>query len=241
VTEFTRLAYSQLATHVEPPEGAIYVPPRRLSDPWTIVIVRPSNAPATAIECALRDEFDAVLVADSSKIFESSWEWPAFGVVLVEVRPPDFAGLGIVQALKSNRASLRVVILATDPSDDLLIEAMGLDIDGLIVDAEGAHAVTGCVREVCKGRLSVDQNASRRVVRVLTHRLSALRDAMRLLSQRELDIVRLVGEGLTNKEIGARLFVTEGTIKAHLHNIFKKLQVRSRRALAAHARERGLA
>ena len=64
---------------------------------------------------------------------------------------------------------------------------------------------------------------------------------MRLLTQREIEIVRLVTAGLTNKEIGARLFVTEGTVKVHLHNIFEKLQVRDRKALAFHAKEKGLA
>jgi DNA-binding NarL/FixJ family response regulator len=214
---------------------------RRTSDPWTIVIVRPPGAPATPVECALRDEFNTVVVVDSANSTESATDWPAFAVALIEIRGPEFAGLGVVRAVKSKRASVPVVVSATDLPDDVLIEVMSFEVEGLIVDAADAVAVSACVRDVCEGRLCVDQRASRRVISVLTHRLAALRDAMRLLSQRELEIVRLVGVGLTNKEIGARLFVTEGTVKSHLHNIFKKLQLRNRRALSAHARERGLA
>ena len=60
-----------------------------------------------------------------------------------------------------------------------------------------------------------------------------LGQAQRQLTQRERQIVRLVSEGLSNKHIGRRLNVTDGTIKVHLHNIFQKLQVSNRTALAA--------
>jgi two-component system nitrate/nitrite response regulator NarL len=59
------------------------------------------------------------------------------------------------------------------------------------------------------------------------------------LTERERQIIRLVSEGLSNKQIARRLNLTEGTVKVHLHNIFQKLQVTSRTALAAHHLSRG--
>jgi LuxR family maltose regulon positive regulatory protein len=62
-----------------------------------------------------------------------------------------------------------------------------------------------------------------------------------LLSEREVQVLRELSSGLTNREIAARLFITEGTTKGHLHRIFRKLEVRNRTAALAKAREMGLA
>lgn len=61
-----------------------------------------------------------------------------------------------------------------------------------------------------------------------------------MLSPREIEVVRLLATGLRNKEIGNKLFISEGTVKVHLHNIYKKLNLRSRLALTLHARDKGL-
>jgi DNA-binding NarL/FixJ family response regulator len=124
--------------------------------------------------------------------------------------------------------------------DEDVVAAVTMDVVGLIVDPDGAEKVAECVRQVLAGRLALDQRALRRVIKSLSARLANIEEAVRRLSQRELQIVRLVGFGLSNREIAGRLALAEGTIKVHLHNVFEKLQVRGRKELADYARRRGL-
>jgi DNA-binding NarL/FixJ family response regulator len=210
---------------------------------FTVVFAHAWAAAASSVECALRESFDVVLrTSEPSRILEAlaGSNQAAEAVVVVEIRSPDFAGLSIVRAVKATRPDTRFVIVAAGAADDLIVEALVLDVEGLTVDTCDPTGVIDCVREVGEGRRSIDPVLARRVIKRLSSRLAAVREAMRVLTQRELEIVRLVGAGLTNKEIASRLFVTAGTVKVHLHNIFDKLQVRSRRALALHVREKGL-
>lgn len=148
--------------------------------------------------------------------------------------------LAILRSLKAARPEIRVVVVMKAPSDDALIDAGALGADGLLVDPPSVDAVIDCLQQVLAGRLCLDRTTFGRIVQRLLRRLAVLRDLSTCLSQREREVVSLVSHGLTNKEIAARLFVSEGTVKVHLCNIFKKLDIRGRKALADYARDHGL-
>lgn len=87
----------------------------------------------------------------------------------------------------------------------------------------------------------LEGRAVSRALQKLVRRDTTVREAERLLTPRELEIVRMVGSGARNREIAARLFITEGTVKIHFHNIYEKLAISSRVELALWARDQGLA
>ena len=206
-----------------------------------MVIAHPWAVAGSPVEAAIRDHFDVLLRTSDPSQALAALRTAEGAILIVEIRPPDFAGAAVVRAVKARRREAPIVVAAVDPPEDLLAELLVLDVEGLVVNARDAAEIVACVRDVSEGRQCLDHRVVRGVVKTLSARLSALREIMRLLTQREIEIVRLVTAGLTNKEIGARLFVTEGTVKVHLHNIFEKLQVRDRKALALHAKEKGLA
>ena len=161
-------------------------------------------------------------------------------VVVVDLVCQGLDVKGLLTALRSARADARVVVVGDHLSEEDVLCAVMMEVSGLIVAPVCADSVTECVRQVLDGRLALDQRAMRGVIRSLAGRVATLEAAAGQLTQRELQIVRLVGAGMLNKDIAERLSLKEGTIKVHLHNIFHKLQVSGRKALIEHARARGL-
>jgi DNA-binding NarL/FixJ family response regulator len=98
-----------------------------------------------------------------------------------------------------------------------------------------------CVRKVHAGEKWLEQQSVTRAIERMQKRESEIDRLTRLLTPRELEIVRLASEGLRNKEIGERLSITEGTVKIHLHNIYEKLGVTGRSQLILYATKHGLA
>lgn len=161
-------------------------------------------------------------------------------LVLIDLACHGLDLTALLTRLREVRADARIIVVGDHLPEDDVLGAVLMDVAGLVVDPESADSVADCARQVLDGRLVLDQRAMRRVIKTLAARLAGVEAASRQLTQRELQIVRLVGAGLLNREIAGRLCLAEGTIKVHLHNIFDKLQVRGRKALAEYARAKGL-
>src|SRR2546429_2423422 len=101
------------------------------------------------------------------------------------------------------------------------------------------HLLVNCVRKVYSGERWVEKRSAGRLLEKLLKREVAARQLAKDLTVRELDILRLVAMGLSNKAIAERIFVKEGTVKIHLHNIYKKLDVGNRLALTIFAQNKG--
>jgi DNA-binding NarL/FixJ family response regulator len=193
-----------------------------------------------SLEEALRPDFEVeTQPADLECVFES-FAALEIDVVVLEITRAEIDVVRVLTSLRAWSADVTLVVVAADLADDVVLAALRLDVSGLVIDPPSAVMVAHCVRQVRDGHLCLDQRILRRAVKVLAERQIAAREAAKLLTPRELEIVRLVGRGLTNKEIATALFVAEGTIKVHVHNIFDKLGLRSRKELAAFAKEKGL-
>ena len=220
---------------------AIRIPAREQSASRTVILVaRSSDPPSGGLAESLHGPFTVVAQSGTSAEILRAVGASAAEVVVVEMPRGRFDVLPLLRVLREQRRDIPIVLVAGDISDDTVVEAIRLDVAGLVVNAASAEAVATCVRQVRDGCVCLDHVAVRRAVKALAERQAAARDAAKILTARELEIIRLVGAGLTNKEIGSELFITEGTIKVHLHNVFKKLRIRDRRALAEYARKTGL-
>jgi DNA-binding NarL/FixJ family response regulator len=160
-------------------------------------------------------------------------------ILILDLRMPRGDGISVLQRLQSMPNAPRVIVLAGDISDADVVEVMRLGAKGIVLKELAPTLLVQCIRKVAAGGLWFERESAGRVMEKLIQDKS--RDGSRdLLTPRERDIVRMVASGLSNRELSERLFITEGTVKSHLHAIYEKLGLKSRLQLAAHAREHGL-
>lgn len=161
-------------------------------------------------------------------------------VVLLDLRMPGLTGLEALRTIHDEQIPCAPVLLTASVDDDQIVEAVRLGARGIVLKESPPAVLVECVRRVHAGHRWLDQATLSRAFERVVSREHASREAAALLTPRETEIVRMVAEGLRNREIAARTAIAEGTVKIHLHNIYEKLGVDGRVALVVYAREKGL-
>jgi DNA-binding NarL/FixJ family response regulator len=159
-------------------------------------------------------------------------------VLVLDLRMPGTTGLEFMRRLADNGLSCRTVLLTAAIEDAEVIEAVRLGVCGLVMKDSTPDTLIDCVRTVHAGGQCMDQGVVNKAFKSALDRETAVRDAA--LTPREIELVRMVAEGLRNKAIAARLSISEGTVKVHLHNIYQKLGVDGRLELTLVAQQKGL-
>lgn len=149
---------------------------------------------------------------------------------------PGLSGLGALQKLQDNLKAVRVVVLTAADQDEELVQAVRLGAAGVVRKESTTELLVKSIRKVSEGEVWLDTQLTASVTRELAEPtpVPAVR-AKSLLSVREQEIVRCVCQGYRNKQIAEKLFISEQTVKNHLHNIFDKLGVSDRLELALYA------
>ena len=161
-------------------------------------------------------------------------------VLVLDLRMPEGSGLDVLRAIAAEKLECRIVLLTAAVSDDEVMEAVRLGAHGLILKESPPEALVDCVRRVFRGEQWLERGTLTRAFRRALDREAATRDAADALTPREIEIVRMVAQGLRNRAIAERLSISEGTVKVHLHNIYEKFAVDGRLELLLSARNRGL-
>jgi DNA-binding NarL/FixJ family response regulator len=158
-------------------------------------------------------------------------------VMVLDLRMPGRSGLDVLRELSGKHEGCRRVLLTAAIRDNEVTEAVALGVMGLVMKESSPDVLLDCVRSVHSGTPWIERDtASRRPSPALGSPASGT-DA---LTPREIEIVRMVAQGLRNKAIGERLSISEGTVKVHLHNIYEKIGVDGRLELVLCAQQRGL-
>jgi DNA-binding NarL/FixJ family response regulator len=156
-------------------------------------------------------------------------------VVLMDLSMPELDGVGATRELATSHPEIRVVILTSFSDRDRILEALDAGATGyLLKDAEPAELLSA-VRAASRGESPLAPKAATAVLRARTERRPA-----NDLSERELDVLALVGAGLPNKLIARRLEISEKTVKNHLTSIFRALDVDDRTQAALWAQRNGV-
>lgn len=161
-------------------------------------------------------------------------------VLVLDVHMPNGDGLSVLKLVQDERIGTRVVLLTASMEDDEVLQAMESGVWGLVLKEAAAVSLVDTVRRVTKGERAIDQTMTIRALDRMLDRQSGMRHAAEVLSRREAEIVKMVAVGLRNKEIASKLFIGEGTVKTHLHAIYRKLGVHGRVELTLYAQQRGL-
>ncbi|MGW0946026.1 response regulator [Streptomyces sp. NPDC002623] len=162
-------------------------------------------------------------------------------VVLMDVRMPAMDGVEAVAVLRDRAPGCRVVMLTTFDDEEYVVQALRAGAHGYLLKDLPAEELAHAVRLAHAGVTQLDSSVARRLTALLPRPEPAAAEAPAVsLSPRETDILRLVAHGHTNREIAARLYLSEGTVKNHVSRILRRLALRDRTQAALRARDLGL-
>lgn len=195
----------------------------------------------------LEDDIDVVGEAcDGRDLLDKASESQP-DVILLDLRMPNLDGLGALQTLQHTGSKARVIILTASEDKNEFVQAMKLGCSGIVLKQTSADLIVKSIRKVYSGEIWLDSHTTAAVMRQFASPLDGgpggasgrVRERSPL-SNREREIVALVAQGYKNKEMAEKMFISEQTVKNHLHNIFDKLGVSDRLELALYAIHKGL-
>jgi DNA-binding NarL/FixJ family response regulator len=166
-------------------------------------------------------------------------------VVLMDLRMPEMDGVEATRQIVANSAA-RVVVLTTYADDESIFPALRAGAVGYLTKDASAEEIEAAVRAVHRGQTWLGPAAQARLVRTLgdapaVERATALPQVPDNLTRREVEVLALIGEGLSNQEIGERLVLGQATVKTHVNRVFAKTGVRDRAQAVRYAISNGLA
>ncbi len=161
-------------------------------------------------------------------------------VLVLDIRMPRKDGLSVLRELHREKQPTKVVLLAAALEEEEVLEALRLGVRGMVLKELAPQMVIQCVRKVHAGEQWLEKHAFSRALDTLLRREAGEREAATLLTPRELEMVGMAARGLRNREMSERLAISEGTVKIHLHHIYRKLKVENRVDLILYAQSKGL-
>src|SRR3979490_2533737 len=176
---------------------------------------------------------DMTVVGEASNGREAVELWKEHrpDVTLLDLRMPELDGVDAIKEIRGNDENARIIVLTTFDGDEDIYRAIQSGAKGYLLKDEPREALMDCIRRVHAGETSIPVH----LVAKLADRVSG-----ETLSSREIEVLKLMAQGKSNKEIASALFISEGTVKSHGKAIFAKMNVVSRTEAVAEATRRGL-
>ena len=157
-------------------------------------------------------------------------------VILMDLNMPEMGGIAATRAIKEENPDRVVLALTVSEAEEDIVEMVAAGASGYVLKDVDPASLARSIQEAHAGQFQLDDALTRRVIMRLASTLKkSHRPLGEPLTERETQILRMVVQGTSNKAIASRLGLGEGTIKSHLRNIYRKLQVRTRAEAAAHA------
>jgi len=179
----------------------------------------------------LAGEEDIEVVAEASNGLEAVDKAARFhpSVVLMDIRMPELNGLQATQRILAADNAARILILTTFDLDEYVFEALKAGASGFVLKDDSPEELIAAIRTVADGEALLSPTITRRVIETFAQLAPpAPPKEFEELSERELDVFRLMARGLSNAEIGSELYISETTVKTHVTHVLQKLNLRDR-------------
>ena len=186
---------------------------------------------------ALEEDFKVVAEARDGREVLEILQKQEPDILLLDLKMPGVDGLATLQRLQAQKSKTKVIVLTASDDETEYVQAMKFGTSGIVLKQTATELLIKSIRKVHGGEIWLDSRTTAAVMKQFASPGdAAAKDRERSpLSQREREIVVLVAQGFKNKEIAERMFISEQTVKNHLHNIFDKLGVSDRLELALYA------
>ena len=161
-------------------------------------------------------------------------------VVLMDLVMPEMDGIEATRRITSEQPGTRILVLTSFAADDKVFPAVKAGALGYLLKDSTPDQLLEAIRQVYRGEPSLEPSIARKVLQELSHPAQGKQTA-EPLTERELDVLRLIAQGMSNREIASKIFVAEWTVRSHVSNILSKLQLASRTQAALYALRSGLA
>ena len=191
----------------------------------------------------LSGEPDVEVVAEASNGLEAVEKAERFRptVVLVDIRMPELDGLEATRRILAGDEAPRILILTTFDLDEYVYEALRAGASGFVLKDDPPEQLLAAIRTVADGEALLSPAVTKRVIQQFTRiPRPAPPPQLDQLTERELDVFRLIARGHSNAEIGRDLYISETTVKTHITHILQKLDLRDRVQAVVLAHETGL-
>jgi DNA-binding NarL/FixJ family response regulator len=179
----------------------------------------------------MQPDMEVVAEAENGRQAVELWHKHKPHVTLLDLRMPVLDGVGVINEIRQQEVTAKFVILTTFDTDNDIYRAIKAGAKGYLLKDERREVLLDCIRKVSRGETCIPP--------ALVEKLAA---GMRgeTLTAREVEVLALLVRGRSNKEIAAKLFISETTVKGHLRSVFTKLNVLSRTEATTTALRRGL-
>ena len=161
-------------------------------------------------------------------------------VLVLDFLMPGMSPQDLLRAIAQAQLPTALTIYTAALNKSEMLEAVRLGVRGVVLKEMPPRLLVECVRAVHAGKYWLEKNVTTQALETVLRQQARARRVGDLLTDREIEIASAVATGLRNKAIANRLNISEGTVKVHLHNIYQKLELDGRHALAIYAREHGL-
>lgn len=208
-----------------------------------VLVVDDQSMVRAGLRMLLADEPDIEVVAEAGNGREAIAAVARFhpDIVLMDIRMPVVDGLEASRRILADHDSVRVLVLTTFDLDEYVYEALRAGASGFVLKDDPPEQLIAAVRTIAAGDALLSPTVTRRVIQQFTrlHR-QAPPKAADTLTSRELDVFRLITQGLSNAEIGQQLFISDTTVKTHVTRLLQKLGLRDRAQAIVLAYQSGL-
>lgn len=215
--------------------------------PTRVFLVDDHEVVRRGLKDLIDDEPGLDVVGEAATAEQAVARGPALrpDVAVLDVRLPDGDGIGVCRELRSAMPGLACLMLTSFDDEDALIDAIMAGAAGYVLKQINGSDLVSAIRTVATGQSMLDPATTARLMRSLRSPeapRSPEDERLSGLSERELAVLELIGEGLTNRQIAERLYLSEKTVKNHISRLLEKLGVERRveaAVIAAHSHERG--
>lgn len=181
------------------------------------------------------DSFRVTAEAENGKEAVELCEKHLFDLVILDIRMPVMTGLEAAQKIRERWPDKIILILTTFNDEEYALEALKHKVNGYLLKDGEAEELFRSIHSVLNGGLTIEDHVAAKVMPSLLERQTDTLEIDQSLTEREREIISLVGKGMNNQEIAEALFLSVGTVKNQLSKILSKLELRDRTQLAIYA------